>query len=107
MEEDFIKLWKSLRLIDTKRLEVSIAQEFPEEIIHIKHLSLLGLVVVEKAINKETFRSTMKCIWKTKGKVELKEVGFNMFVVTFHNKLDLHRVQEGCPWTFDRHLLFS
>lgn len=105
MEDDFIEAWKSLWLTEVERLEVRVAPKVSNEIIRWQSLSLLGLVVVEKAINKKVFRYTMKNIWKTKGKMDFKEVGFNMFVIAFHNNLDLHRVHNNFNKQFDCHLI--
>lgn len=69
-----------------------------------ERLCLLGLVIGEKAFNREAFRSTMQNLWRLQGRVDFLEVGNNLFVVEFQDKLDLLKVLVGRPWSFDRNL---
>lgn len=48
---------------------------------------------------------TIHFVWKLKGKVKIKEAGSNLFIFEFQETLDLLKVQEGHPWSFDRNLL--
>lgn len=61
--------------------------------------------MADKHINEEAFSLTMQNIWKMKDKVTCKEVGFNLFLIEFQEVLDLQKIQEGRPWSFDRFLL--
>lgn len=46
----------------------------------------------------------MKGVWKLRGTVDFKEVGHNLFLIGFFENLDIQKVQEGRPWTFDLNL---
>ncbi|KAK2978779.1 hypothetical protein RJ640_011307 [Escallonia rubra] len=57
-----------------------------------------------------TALSTMKNVWRTgQGRnrnVEIKQVGDNLFLIQFQNHGDKTRVLEGCPWAFEKSLIF-
>lgn len=62
-------------------------------------------MVVKKPFNKDALRFTVQSVWKLKGRVIFKEVVTNIFVVNFQNEAELHKVQQGQLWTFDKYLL--
>lgn len=66
---------------------------------------LIGLVVTEKNIDKEAFKTTMQNVWKPKGRIQFKEVGDNLFIIEFQHEQDNQKVKKGRPWTFDHNLL--
>lgn len=37
----------------------------------------------------------------------IKDIGPNLFLFQFFHELDLARVMDGNPWTFDQHLLIT
>lgn len=39
------------------------------------------LVIADKLVNREMFKTTMHEVWKPQGKVDFKEVGSNLFLV--------------------------
>lgn len=43
-------------------------------------------------------------MWKLTSKTDFKEVGQNIFLLEFFETLNLQKVQEGCPWSFNRNL---
>lgn len=97
MDEDILNSWKRFNLSDLEKTIDAFDQAIPEEISRREHLCLLGLIVVDKAVNKEAFRSTMVSLWRLKGKVDFKEVGFNLFIIEFKETIDLERIREGRP----------
>lgn len=106
MANDKLNSWKRLNLLDLEKPIDDFNQAIPEEISHREQLCLLGFVVAEKTVNKEDFKSTMLGIWQPKGKIDFNEVGFNLYILEFKNSFDLERIREGCPWSFNRNLLF-
>lgn len=56
-------------------------------------------------MKKDAFKTTIKTSWKLQGKENIKEVGQNLFIFEFQVTLDLVKVQNGRPWSFDRNLL--
>lgn len=43
-------------------------------------------------------------IWRLSSKVVFKEVGANVFIVSFVNLVDKNRVEQGRPWLFDNNI---
>lgn len=43
-------------------------------------------------------------IWKLRGKADFKEVGHNLFLIEFVETLDIQKVLQGRPWSFDCNL---
>lgn len=70
-------------------------------------MSLIGLIVGNKLINKEAFKYTMLWIWKPSGEIHFKYVGDNLLFIEFTNDQDLEKVKQGRLWTFDRSLINS
>lgn len=95
MEESIIKGWRNFWITKEEQHYLSQEPMVPEEIWRHKKLSLLGLVVADKLVNKEAFRNTMIGIWRLKGKVDFKEVGNNLFIFKFQENLDIQKVQKG------------
>lgn len=106
MEENILKSWKIFQLKDLEKSVKAIEMNIPEEITQRENLCLLGFVVLDKSVNKEAFTSLMQMLWHLKGRVEFKEVCFNLFIIEFRETLDITRIQEGRPWMFDQNLLY-
>lgn len=105
MDEDILNSWRSFKLIDEQKTVEVCDQGIPKEISRRERLCLLGLVVSEKSVNKESFKSSMQSLWRLKGRVDFKEVGFDLFIIEFLETLDLKRIKEGRRWSFDRNLI--
>lgn len=84
-------------LFDLEKTKDVFDQVIPKEIFQRECLFLLGLVVADKAVNKEAIRYTMVSLWRLKEKVDFKEVGFNLFIIEFKETIDLERIREGRP----------
>lgn len=46
----------------------------------------------------------MLSVWKLIDKAYFKEVGHNLFLIEFFETLDIQKVQERYPWSFDHNL---
>lgn len=56
-------------LIDMEKTVEVCDQGIPKEISRRERLCLLGLVVSEKSVNKEAYKSSMQSLWPLKEKV--------------------------------------
>lgn len=68
----------------------------------------LGLVIricTNRHVNQNAFTTTMKNIWQAKHDMDIKNIGKNLYVVQFYHWRDKHRVMEGQPWHFDKHVI--
>ncbi|XP_042952219.1 uncharacterized protein LOC122289299 [Carya illinoinensis] len=63
------------------------------------------MIVAERPVNREAFKTTMSKVWKCKSWIQFSEVGTNKFLIEFNHKQDLQQVISGRPWSFDRWLV--
>lgn len=80
MTEEIVESWRKITLTKSEQLIAHFDICKLEEISLIERLSLLGLIITDKTINKEAFKSTIHTVWKLKGKINIKEAGFNLFI---------------------------
>lgn len=102
MSEEILEKWGNLRLTEVEQIEVQIDISMNEVVSRCGRLCLIGLIVVDKLINREAFKAIMLKVWKPRGRVQFKGVGDNLFLIEFQNVHDMERVKKGRPWTFDR-----
>lgn len=72
MDKEILDSWKRFNLSDLEKMIDDFDQAIPKEISRRERLCLLRLVVANKAVNKEAFRSNMLSIWRPKSKVDFK-----------------------------------
>lgn len=48
---------------------------------------------------------TLASLWNSGWGVHIKEIGTNMYVIQFFHEINLKRVIEGSPWSFNRKAL--
>ena len=56
-------------------------------------------------VNKEAVNRTFKTLWRTRKPFIVHDIGDNKMAFKFDNKVDLERVMEYEPWTYDKHLV--
>lgn len=69
------------------------------------HWSAIGSFLTDRPINVLAMKNIMAAIWRPVKGVWIKELGPNLFIFQFFHELDLERVINGGPWTFEQHLL--
>ncbi|GAV79329.1 DUF4283 domain-containing protein/zf-CCHC_4 domain-containing protein, partial [Cephalotus follicularis] len=55
--------------------------------------------------SKETFKKTMKTLWRAKYGLRIRDVGNNLFLFIFNDEDDRLKVMKLSPWLFDKHIL--
>lgn len=67
---------------------------------------LVGSFITNKKINFMAMQDTLSSIWRPVKGVFMKETNFpNVFVFKFFHDLDLQRVMDDGPWTFNQQVL--
>ncbi|XP_074352279.1 uncharacterized protein LOC141691439 [Apium graveolens] len=66
---------------------------------------LVGRFLTEKNINFNAIQNVMASLWRPKEGMEIHDLGDHRFSFMFFHKLDLQKVVEGGPWTFEQSLL--
>ena len=66
---------------------------------------LVGRFLTDKVINFSAMKNTMASLWHPGKGVYIKDLSFTLFLFQFFHKIDINRVMNLGPWTFDQHIL--
>ena len=66
---------------------------------------LAGKFLTKRIVNAEAVARTFKPLWKPAGELKIRDVGRNGLVFEFYDALDLERVLEFEPWSYDKSLV--
>lgn len=66
---------------------------------------LVGRFLTDKVINFPTMKNTMATLWHPGKGVCIKDLSPSLFLFQFFHEVDLKRVINSRPWTFDQHIL--
>lgn len=73
--------------------------------VYVGKHCILALIISDKSVKKEAFRSTLTKIWRPVGWITFKDMDDNKFLVEFQNLGDKEKVLKGRSWLFDRNLV--
>lgn len=68
-------------------------------------LCLVGRFLSEGVVDFPLMQQTMAALWRPGKGVYIKEVDVNLYVFQFYHEVDIKRVMEGSPWSFNRKAL--
>ncbi|XP_030479412.2 uncharacterized protein LOC115696660 [Cannabis sativa] len=63
---------------------------------------LVGRFLTERTIDFQAMQHKMASLWRPVRGLFVKELDPNRFLFQFYHEMDIERVIEGSPWTFDR-----
>ena len=66
---------------------------------------LVGKFLTKRIVNAEVIARTFKPLWKPVGELKIQDLGGNILVFKFDDALDLERVLEFKPWSYDKSLV--
>ena len=72
-----------------------------EVVIH----QLAGRFFTKRVVNAEAVACTFKPLWKPIGELKIRDVGGNILHFEFEGNLDVEKVLEFEPWSYDKHLV--
>lgn len=104
MADDLSTLWANLSLAEGEDGELEIQTTEVNEIITRGNSCIVGKLLSERLVSKETIRSTLLRWWRPKGTFIFKVLGGNLFLIEFAEAKDKARVLEGRPWDFEGYL---
>jgi hypothetical protein len=104
LPEDLSKLWSRLRLSEAESSDVVLQEDIVEEGVSKGQNCLVGKLVVDRVIAKNTVRAMMMRKWMPTKSISFKVIGENLFLLEFEDYGDKSLVLEGCPWDFDGNL---
>ncbi|XP_074377829.1 uncharacterized protein LOC141719355 [Apium graveolens] len=65
-------------------------------------LYVVGKFLTEGRTDFQALQQTLAALWKPGMGVYIKELETNLFLFQFYHEVDVKRVMEGCPWSFNR-----
>lgn len=68
-------------------------------------LCIVGKFISEGKVDFLAFQHTMAVLWKPGRGVYMKEIDTNLYLFQFYHEIDVKRVLEGSPWSFNRRAL--
>lgn len=98
------ELWGKLQLTEEDEVDIEITKEEVEVVRKKGALCLIGKLWMDRVINKGVIEAAMDKIWRLSAMAVFKEVGHNVFTISFANTADKTRVETGRPWLFDNNL---
>ena len=66
---------------------------------------MAGRFFTKQTLNVESVARTFKPLWKPIGELKLRDLGYNILLFEFLDALDLARVLEFEPWTYDKNIV--
>ncbi|KAK6141886.1 hypothetical protein DH2020_024364 [Rehmannia glutinosa] len=68
-------------------------------------LCLVGKFISERSVNFNITKHRLTAIWRPVKGMSVKDIGDQRFLFQFYHKLDLQRILDGGPWSFDNLML--
>ena len=66
---------------------------------------LVGHFLTDKVINFVAMKNTMAALWRPRKGVCIKDLSSTLFLFQFFHEVDVRRILDSIPWTFDQHIL--
>lgn len=97
MVEDLSKLCESFSLSRDEEEEVEVTATKVKGTITRGQSCIVGKLVSDRLVSKETIKSTLLGWWKLSGTLTFKVLGENLFLIEFEKARDKDQVLEGRP----------
>lgn len=96
---------ENLKLSDDEEEVLDFQGQATQERRADVNLCLVGRFLTHKTIRVHMMKERMATIWEPVRGVSIKEVEKGIFVFQFFHRMDMQKVLNGGPWSFDNHLL--
>ena len=93
-------MWSRFSLNEEEECGAEVSKDDVKEINR-----LAGRFFTKRVLNVEAVGCTFKPLWKLKGEVKIRDLRDNILVFEFEERLDLERVLELEPWSYDKHMV--
>ena len=94
------EMWARFSLLEEEERGVEVSQQ-RALIVH----RLVSKFLTKLVLNVDAMARTFKSLWKLIGELKIRDVGDNIPLFEFEDILDLERVLEFEPWSYDKHLV--
>ncbi|XP_062104125.1 uncharacterized protein LOC133815285 [Humulus lupulus] len=98
--------------LEDQYMNISLENEEEEDLIYdqgVEDLSevdarwcLVGRFLTDRCFDFQAMQHKMASLWRPGRGVYVKELEQNRYLFQFYHEVDISRVMEGSPWTFDR-----
>ena len=95
MADDVINSLENMKLTAKEEEAINISDEGRKLEIESCTISLIGKFLTCKPFNKNAAKNTLKRAWGLEDKVQIVEVGSNLFQFKFNSEFDLERILKG------------
>lgn len=68
-------------------------------------LCLMGRFITEGVVDFIAMKQTLAALWRPGRGVHIREIDVNLYLFQFYHEVDIKRVVEGSPWSFNRKAL--
>lgn len=86
-------------------LEVEQTLDKDHESTFNANLCVVARFISEGRVDFQAMQQTLAALWKPGMGVYIKELEINLFLFQFYHEVDIKRVMDGCPWSFNRRAL--
>lgn len=97
------KLYENMTIEDEDEGGVVVAigegQEKKESFV------LVGRLLTAKNVNFQAMQNVLASLWRPKEGMEVHDIGRYRYSFIFYHKMDLRKVLEGGPWSFEQNIL--
>ena len=90
------------------RFSLTEEEEGGAEVAHVEEVEvhrLAGKFLTKRTLNADAVARTFKPLWKPAGELKIRDIGESILLFEFEDVLDLERVLEYEPWSFDKSLV--
>ncbi|KAF4401983.1 hypothetical protein G4B88_017495 [Cannabis sativa] len=106
--EDMEWSYGNIELEDEESFGIEIDDDVEETTLVDDRWCLVGRFLNARSLDFEAMKHTLAGLWKPGKGLFVKELGPNLFLFQFYHEIDIKRVINGSPWTFNRlPLIFS
>jgi hypothetical protein len=98
---DLTNMWQNLKLSEEEDIDVVIRKHVIEGVVARGNACLIGKLISDCVIGKDTLGSTLVRGWKPKGSISFRVLGKNLFLVDYEYYSDKARVLKGRPWVYE------
>nr|XP_023921435.1 uncharacterized protein LOC112032902 [Quercus suber] len=105
MDDDVADGLGNMKLTSDEEEIIPISNDGRLEALESCSLSLIGKFLTCKPFNKRAAKNTLRRAWGLEKSLQIIEVGPNLFQFKFQTEVDMVRIIQDGPWSFDNQLL--
>lgn len=102
VDEELIEQMRNICVVND---HVTIKNNY-EDLENLKwEMCLLGKFLTDKYINFIGLNDYLQMKWRPQHNMEMKRTDHGIYILQFHHQMDIQRVLNRSPWSFNKHLL--